>query len=230
MVTWSAPQECCTTNDTKKCIHMCNKKLSSSQLTMHLLDVYNNMTCQQYGVWWATDTKWGPTSLANLLDAQASHRTRDCCGPGCEHRKMMYNIIQHYTTLYLKVYKYYVILYYIMLYYIILYHIILYYIYYMWTEWSLFRMCCLQFARSFALQFPAFQDSIAESCGLFFAELGSWAKHCVWRSIPWNTTGSLDAVFPYSPHLHPPCSVLSEFTEHEGWELINFTLMYICLN
>ena len=37
-------------------------------------------------------------------------------------------------------------------------------------------------------------------------------------------------VFPSSPHLHPPCSVLYEFTEHEGWELINFTLMYICLN
>ena len=32
----------------------------------------------------------------------------------------------------------------------------------------------------------------------------------------------MDTVSPYSPHLHPPCSVLYEFTEHEGWELINF--------
>jgi len=30
---------------------------------------------------------------------------------------------------------------------------------------------------------------------------GTWAKHCVWRSIPWNTTGSMDTVSPYSPHL-----------------------------
>ena len=126
MVTWSAPQECCTTNDTKKCIQMCNKKLSSTQLTMHLLGVYNNMTCQQYGVWWATDTKWGPASFANLLDAPAPHRTRDCCGPGCEHRKMMYNIIQHYTTLY-NIIQHYTTLYNIIQHYTTLYNIIQHY-------------------------------------------------------------------------------------------------------
>ena len=38
--------------------------------------------------------------------------------------------------------------------------------------------------------------------------------------------GIIYTVIPYSPHLHPPCSVLYGFTEHEGWELINFTLMY----
>ena len=84
--------------------------------------------------------------------------------------------------------------------------------------------------RSLALPSPAFQESMAESCGLFFAALGSWAKHCVWQKVPWNTMGIIYTVIPYSPHLHPPCSVLYGFTEHEGWELINFTLMYMCPN
>ena len=34
------------------------------------------------------------------------------------------------------------------------------------------------------------------------------------------------AIAPLSPHSHPPCSVLLDSTEHEGWELIELTLMY----
>ena len=34
-------------------------------------------------------------------------------------------------------------------------------------------------------------------------------------------------IAPLSPLSHPPCSVLFDSTEHEGWELIELTLMYI---
>ena len=52
----------------------------------------------------------------------------------------------------------------------------------------------------------------------------------VYRSFQPLQVGMSYAVLPPSPHLHPPCSVLCGFTEHEGWELINFPLMYMCLN
>ena len=101
---------------------------------------------------------------------------------------------------------------------------------YMWTEWSLFRMLFNSFSEYLAFCVYQRFNGMQRKRDWFSSCWGTWAKHCVWRSIPWNTTGSMDTVSPYSPHLHPPCSVLYEFTEHEGWELINFTLMYICLN
>ena len=39
---------------------------------------------------------------------------------------------------------------------------------------------------------------------------------------PLKYVGVSYTVLPSSPHLHPPCSALCEFAEHEGWELINF--------
>ena len=100
----------------------------------------------------------------------------------------------------------------------------------LWTEWSLFRMLFNSFSEYLAFCVYQRFNGMQRKRNWFSLCWGTWAKHCVWRSIPWNTTGSMDTVSPYSPHLHPPCSVLYEVTEHEGWELINFTLMYICLN
>jgi hypothetical protein len=60
---------------------------------------------------------------------------------------------------------------------------------------------------------------MAESCGLFFAALGSWAKHCVWQKVPWNTMGIIYTVIPYSPHLH----VLYEKSYHM------YIYIYICM-
>ena len=105
-----------------------------------------------------------------------------------------------------------------MLYYIILYYVVLYIL---WTEWSLFRMWFNSFKNTLRLCLPTFQRHAAEA-QLIFLDMGTWAKHCVWQSIPWNTMGSMYTVFPSSPHLHPPCSALCGFAEHEGWELINF--------
>ena len=97
------------------------------------------------------------------------------------------------------------------------------------TELSLFRMWFNSFRNTVRLCLPTFQRHAAEA-QLLFLDMGTWAKHCVWRSIPWNTMGSVWTVFPSSPHLHPPCSALCWFAEHEGWELINSPLMYKCSN
>ena len=105
------------------------------------------------------------------------------------------------------------------------------YIYIMWTVESLFRICCLvNYSKSCVAVSSVSRKHGGELRSFFFAALGSWAKHCVWQKVPWNTMGIIYTVIPYSPHLHPPCSVLYGFTEHEGWELINFTLMYMCPN
>ena len=104
---------------------------------------------------------------------------------------------------------------------IVIIHIIYIYIYILWTEWSLFRMWFNSFQNTLRLCLPTFQRHAAEA-QLIFLDMGTSAKHCVWRSIPWNTMGGMYTVFPSSPHLHPPCSALWGFAEHEGWELVNF--------
>ena len=57
------------------------------------------------------------------------------------------------------------------------------------------------FQNTLRLCLPTFQRHAAEA-QLIFLDMGTWAKHCVWRSIPWNTMGSMYTVFPSSPHLH----------------------------
>ena len=73
--------------------------------------------------------------------------------------------------------------------------------------------------------FPAFQLGMAEQRFLF-PLFGALSQHGVGEQVLEILRGLSYAVAPLSPHSHPPCSVLFDSTEHEGWELIELTLMY----